>query len=78
MAPAAYVAEDGLVWHQWGERPFVLWRLYAPVWGNARARKKECVGCGAGEEGGDFFLGGGGEQTRKGDNIWSVNKENIQ
>ena len=24
MAPAAYVAEDDLVWHQWEERPFVL------------------------------------------------------
>ena len=31
MAPAAYVAEDGLVSHQWKERPLVLWRLYAPV-----------------------------------------------
>ena len=27
----AYVAEDGLVSHQWEERPLVLWRLYAPV-----------------------------------------------
>jgi hypothetical protein len=24
MAPAAYVAEDGLVCHQWEERPLVL------------------------------------------------------
>jgi hypothetical protein len=24
MAPAAYVAEDGLVGHQWEERPLVL------------------------------------------------------
>ena len=24
MAPAAYVAEDGLVSHQWEERPLVL------------------------------------------------------
>jgi hypothetical protein len=24
MAPAAYAAEDGLVGHQWEERPFVL------------------------------------------------------
>jgi hypothetical protein len=24
MAPAAYVAEDGLVGHQWEERPWVL------------------------------------------------------
>ena len=27
MAPAAYVAEDGLVGHQWEERPLVLWRF---------------------------------------------------
>ena len=27
----AYVAEDGLVSHQWEERPLVLRRLYAPV-----------------------------------------------
>jgi hypothetical protein len=43
IAPAAYAAEDGLVSHQWEERPFVLGRLYAPVWGNARARKQEWV-----------------------------------
>jgi hypothetical protein len=34
----AYVAEDGLVGHQWEERPLVLQRAYAPVQGNARAR----------------------------------------
>jgi hypothetical protein len=45
----AYVAEDGLVGHQWEERPLVLWRSYAPVQGNARARKKEWVGWGAGQ-----------------------------
>ena len=27
MAPAAYVAEDGLVGHQWKEKPLVLPRL---------------------------------------------------
>jgi len=27
MAPAAYVAEDGLVGHQWKKKPFVLPRL---------------------------------------------------
>ena len=27
MAPPAYVAEDGLVVHQWEERPLVLRRL---------------------------------------------------
>jgi len=30
MAPAAYVAEDGLFWHQLEGIPLVLWRLYAP------------------------------------------------
>jgi hypothetical protein len=52
----AYVAEDGLVSHQWEERPLVLRRSYAPVQGNASARKWEWVGWGAGQgEGiGDF------------------------
>jgi hypothetical protein len=31
MAPAAYVAEDGLVGHQWEDWPLVLRRLDAPV-----------------------------------------------
>jgi hypothetical protein len=30
MALAAYVAEDGLVGHQWEERPLALQRLYMP------------------------------------------------
>jgi hypothetical protein len=42
----AYVTEDGLVSHQWEERPWVLWRLYAPVQGNARAWKWGWVGWG--------------------------------
>jgi hypothetical protein len=37
----AHVAEDGLVGHQWEEKPLVLQRLYAPVQGNARASKHE-------------------------------------
>jgi hypothetical protein len=41
---AAYVAEDGLVNHQWEERPLFLQRVYAPVQGNTRARKQEWVG----------------------------------
>ena len=59
MSLAAYVAEDGLVGHHWEERPLVLQRLYAPVQGNARARKQEWVGWGAGQgEGiGDFQRG---------------------
>ena len=46
---AAYVAEYGLVGHHWEERPLVLQRLYVPVQGNARARKQEWVGWGAGQ-----------------------------
>ena len=48
--------EDGLGGHQWEERPLVLQRSYAPVQGNAKARKWEWVGWGAGQhEGiGDF------------------------
>ena len=42
---AAYVAEDGLVGR--GKRgPLVLQTLYAPVPGNARAKKWEWVGRG--------------------------------
>jgi hypothetical protein len=44
----AYVAEDGLVDYQWEERPLVLRRSYTPIQGNARARKQEWVGWGAG------------------------------
>ena len=44
MSLIAYVAEDGLVGHQWEERALVLRRSYAPVEGNARARKQEWVG----------------------------------
>jgi hypothetical protein len=56
MSLAAYVAEDGLVDHQWEERPLVLRRTCAPVQWNANARKLECVGWGAGlrEYIGDF------------------------
>ena len=48
MSLAGYVAEDGLIGHHWEERPLVLQRVYAPVQGNARARKQEWVGWGAG------------------------------
>ena len=41
MALATYVAEYGLVGHQWEERPLVLRRLDAPVLGNARTGKWE-------------------------------------
>ena len=49
MALAAYVAEDGLVGHQWEKRPLVLQRSYAPVQGKDRSRKQEWVGWGAGK-----------------------------
>jgi hypothetical protein len=65
----AYIAEDGLVGHQWDERPLVLGRLYAPVQGNVRARRQEWVGWGAGQEG----EGIGGFR----DSIWKVNEENV-
>jgi hypothetical protein len=50
---AAYVSEDGLVSHQW-RGPLVLQTLYAPVQGNARAKKWEWVGgrVGGGARGG--------------------------
>jgi hypothetical protein len=53
-----YVAEDGLVGHQWEDRPLVLRRSYAPVQGNARARKQELVGWGA-------WWGGGGYKMKR-------------
>jgi hypothetical protein len=57
MSLAAYVAEDGLVAITGKRGP--LQTLYAPVQGNARARKLEWVGRGAGwEEGiGNFQRG---------------------
>ena len=56
MSLATYVAEDGLVSHHWEERPLDLTNLYSPVQRNARAKKWEWVGKGAGQwEGiGDF------------------------
>ena len=36
MAPATYVAEDGLVGHQWEKKPLILRRLDAPVRGISR------------------------------------------
>jgi hypothetical protein len=59
MALAAYVAEDGLVSHQWEKRSLVLRRFYAPVLGNARARKREWVGWEAGGGGWDRGYFGG-------------------
>jgi hypothetical protein len=42
---AVYVSKDGLVGHHWKED---LQTLYAPVQGNARAKKWEWVGRGVG------------------------------
>jgi hypothetical protein len=56
MSLAAYVAEDGLIGHHWRRGPWSC-KDYMPQYsGNARARKWEWVGWGAGrEEGiGDF------------------------
>ena len=30
MDPTTYVAEDGLIWHQWEGRRLVLWKLDTP------------------------------------------------
>jgi hypothetical protein len=60
----AYLAEDGLVTHQWEERPLVC-EDHMPQ-GNTRTRKQEWVGLGSG-------LGGGIGEFQ--DNIWNVNEE---
>jgi hypothetical protein len=68
MAPAAYVAEDGLIGHQWEERTLVLRRLYAPVKGipEQGSRVGGLVSIRKGDGIGGF---GGGGGIRKGDNI---------
>jgi hypothetical protein len=52
MSLAAYVAEDGLVGHHWEEMPLGIANFICPVQGNARAKKCERVGRGAGWGGG--------------------------
>jgi hypothetical protein len=44
MAPFARVAEDFLIWHQWEGMPLVLWRLSAPLYGDAIVVRQEWVG----------------------------------
>jgi hypothetical protein len=45
MAPAAYIAGDGLVMHQWKERSLVLCRLHrCPSVGELKAGRWEWVG----------------------------------
>ena len=51
MSIAAYVAEDGIVSHHWEGRPLVLQTFYVPVHRNARVKKQEWVGRGAGHGG---------------------------
>jgi hypothetical protein len=49
LSLAAYVSKDGLVGHHCKERPIGLANfIYAPVQGNARAKKGEWVGRGMG------------------------------
>jgi hypothetical protein len=45
---AAYVVEDGLVGHHWEERPLGIANFICPSTGNARDKKWEWVGRGAG------------------------------
>jgi hypothetical protein len=45
---AAYVAEDGLASHHWEERPLGIANFICPGQGNARSKKQEWVGRGAG------------------------------
>jgi hypothetical protein len=45
---AAYVSEDGLVDHQWKERPIGHANFICLSTGNARAKKWEWVGGGVG------------------------------
>jgi hypothetical protein len=73
MTPAAYVIEDGLIWHQWEGRPFTLWRLDAPAEGDATVVRWEWVsGWGStcletnGREGG---MGDCRDKNRKGDKV---------
>ena len=50
ITPAAYVAENGLVWHQWKQKPLVLWRLNALAQENEYSGGVGIVGRGVGED----------------------------
>jgi hypothetical protein len=52
---AAYVSEDGLVGHQWKERPIGLANFIFLSSGNARAKKWDWGGEGVGEGLGDLW-----------------------
>jgi hypothetical protein len=60
---AAYVSEDGLVGHQWKERPIGLANVICPSTGEHQGQKWEWVGR---EVGGRVW----------GDSIGNVNEEN--
>jgi hypothetical protein len=55
---AACVSKDGLVGHHWKERPIGMQTVYAPVQGNARAKKNGngWVGNWGGREWGTFGI----------------------
>jgi hypothetical protein len=61
---AAYVSKDGLLGHHWKRGPLDMQTLYAPVQGNARAKKWEWVG---------GRVGGGGEYGRLLRLLWKCN-----
>jgi hypothetical protein len=63
---AAYVSKDGLVGHQWKERPIGLANFIYPSTGEHQAQRVKWVGSGVGGEVmGDFW-----------DSIGNVNEEN--
>ena len=66
MSLGAYVSEDGLVGHQWKERPIVLANIYLST-GERQGQEVGVGGYGSGGEGmGDFW-----------DSNGNVNEENI-
>ena len=72
-APAAYVAEDFLIWHLWERGHLVLWRLDAPEKEDGREVRPELVG-GWGStlleaKGREMGWGVHGGEAKKGDNI---------
>jgi hypothetical protein len=60
MVPAIYIAEDGLIWHQWEERPLVKARFPS-------------VGEGQGGEVGMGEWVGGGTLIEAGGGVWDGN-----
>ena len=66
MSLAAYVSEDGLVGHQWKERPIGLANFICLSTGECQGQEVGVGGRGVGREGlGDFW-----------DSIGNVNEEN--